>query len=157
MTEQSHDISTVSTKELANKTDHKTKFRKKILKFNVLACHNIDRDDFDMNELTQMAEGDFKALAAAGGLQEMLVAQLLSIHHLQQRSMAIAHAATTIENSQYFTNAAVKLANCFTQQANLLNRLQGNGGQRIIVEHVEVHDGGQAIVGVVTPTSSKKK
>lgn len=33
------------------------------------------------------------------------------------------------------------------QQATLLAKLQGGIGQKIIVEHVDVHQGGQAIVG----------
>ncbi|KTD31197.1 hypothetical protein Lmor_2804 [Legionella moravica] len=45
------------------------------------------------------------------------------------------------------TNAIVKLANCFVQQTNILAKLQGVGGQKIIVERVDVHQGGQAIVG----------
>lgn len=57
-------------------------------------------------------------------------------------------------------NSAVKLANCFTQQAALLAKLQGVGGQKIVVEHVEVHQCGQAVVGNingVTPTDKEKK
>ena len=33
------------------------------------------------------------------------------------------------------------------QQANTLAKLQGVGGQKIIIERVDVHQGGQAIVG----------
>ena len=77
----------------------------------------------------------------------MLAAQMLSIHHLQQRSMTYANACEGMKLQQYYTNAAIKLSNCFVQQANMLAKLQGVGGQKIIVERVDVHQGGQAIVG----------
>jgi len=68
-------------------------------------------------------------------------------HQLQQRSMVYANGSDNFELKTYYTNAAVKLANCFVQQANMLAKLRGVGGQKIIVERVDVHQGGQAVVG----------
>lgn len=72
---------------------------------------------------------------------------MLSIHQLQQRTIAYANACDDLELKMYCTNTTVKLANCFVQQANILAKLQGVGGQKIIVERVDIHQGGQAIVG----------
>ena len=105
-------------------------------------------------------EDSMKALKAEGGIQEMLIAQMTSIHLLQQTTIALANSTGFTDSRQYYTNSAIKLANCFTQQAALLAKLQGAGGQKIIVEHVEVHHGGQAVVGNisgVTPTEKDKK
>ncbi|HLB41991.1 MAG TPA: hypothetical protein VJN02_03890 [Gammaproteobacteria bacterium] len=105
-------------------------------------------------------EHDLKALSAEGGLQEMLAAQMLAIHRLQQRSIAAANICHDVNTAQYFTNTAIKLSNCFTQQAALLAKLQGAGGQEIVVEHVEVHHGGQAVVGNINgglPAGKEKK
>ncbi len=44
------------------------------------------------------------------------------------------------------------LTNCFTQQVGVLAKLQGIAGQKIVVEHVDVHSGGQAIVGNIHGT-----
>ena len=82
----------------------------------------------------------------------MLIAQMLSIHKLQQTSMAFANAAGDLHLQRYYTNAAIKLANCFAQQANVLAKLQGIAGQKIVVEHVDVHSGGQALVGNIHGT-----
>jgi hypothetical protein len=46
-------------------------------------------------------------------------------------------------------NTAIKLSNTFVQQAALLAKLQGGGAQKIVVERVDVHQGGQAIVGSI--------
>ena len=40
----------------------------------------------------------------------------------------------------------------FMEQADALNRNRGKGQQNIIVEHVNVNSGGQAIVGSVQPS-----
>src|SRR5690606_8287771 len=100
------------------------------------------------------------AMGAESCLQSMLAAQMLSIHELQQRTMTFANGVDHLESKKYYTHAAIKLSNCFTQQAALLAKLQGNIGQKITVEHVEVHHGGQAVVGNVnggTPTDKEKK
>jgi hypothetical protein len=125
-------------------------FSSKMLRLNALACNNIKQEGFNLNDAQTESQNNLIALQANGGLQEMLVAQMFSIHDLQQTSMAMANASDSIATKQYFTNAAIKLANSFTQQAALLAKLQGIGGQKIVVEHVEVHNGGQAIVGNIS-------
>jgi hypothetical protein len=47
-------------------------------------------------------------------------------------------------------NQASKLSRTFAALSEALDRRRGKGQQRIIVEHVHVHAGGQAIVGSVT-------
>jgi hypothetical protein len=46
-------------------------------------------------------------------------------------------------------SASAKLLRAYCTQIETYRRLRGGGGQNIRVEHVHVHDGGQAIVGVV--------
>lgn len=125
----------------------KEKFNKHIIDENAIATNNIRAEKFDLDKAKQKSSDALIALDVKGGLQSMLAAQMLSIHELQQRTMTYANAIDNLELKKYYTNTAVKLANCFIQQANILAKLQGVGGQKIIVEHVDVHPGGQAIVG----------
>ncbi len=127
--------------------DAKEKFNRHIIQKNAAAISDISAHNFDINKARQISQNALAALDAKDGLQSMLAAQILSIHELQQRSMVYAHAADDLELKKYFTNATIKLANCFVQQANTLAKLQGVGGQKIIIERVDVHQGGQAIVG----------
>ena len=46
-------------------------------------------------------------------------------------------------------NLAVKLLRTYTMQIEALQRHRGKGEQKMTVEHVHVHAGGQAIVGEV--------
>ena len=112
-----------------------------------LASNNFRDDNFNLDGAKQMSVEGLTALGATNGLQAMLAAQMLSIHQLQQKSMTYANAFDDFRMKQYYTNSAIKLTNCFVQQASMLAKLQGVGGQKITVERVDVHHGGQAIVG----------
>jgi len=125
----------------------KEKFNQYIIYENAIATNDIRKDKFDMNKAKEKSKDAMTALGIDGGLQSMLAAQMLSVHELQQRTMTYANGVDHFELKKYYTNAAVKLSNCFVQQANVLAKLQGVGGQKIIVERVDVHQGGQAIVG----------
>lgn len=145
--------------EITKSKSDSDNFTDKVTKYNAIACsHRID-ENWDRQQAIRESTNSMKALNAKGGLQEMIVAQMTSIHLLQQMTVALANSSGLADSKQYYTNSAIKLANCFTQQAALLAKLQGDG-QKIVVEHVEVHHGGQAVVGNingVAPISGEKK
>jgi hypothetical protein len=128
-----------------------SELKNSVINLNALSrCFALE-ENHDVLDARQESQAWLEALGAQGGLQEMLAAQMLSIHHLQQISIAMANKTVMQPNHrQYFSNTAIKLANTFVQQATLLAKLQGAGSQKIVVEHVEVHHGGQAVVGNVT-------
>lgn len=127
--------------------DQQDKFTRNIIHEAALATSNISSDKFDLKKAKSLCADGMSALGAQNGLESMLAAQMLSIHQLQQRSMVYANASDNVELKTYYTNTAIKLANCFVQQTNMLAKLRGVGGQKIIVERVDVHQGGQAVVG----------
>ena len=45
----------------------------------------------------------------------------------------------------------------FAAQVEALQRYRGKGQQKVTVEHVHVHAGGQAIVGAITPGGGGKE
>ena len=55
----------------------------------------------------------------------------------------------TFEGRRESLNQANKLSRTWTTLLEALNRQRGKGQQKVTVEHVHVHDGGQAIVGTV--------
>jgi hypothetical protein len=46
-------------------------------------------------------------------------------------------------------SAAARVLRAYTSQLEALRRLRGGGNQFMRMEHVHVHEGGQAVVGVV--------
>lgn len=113
----------------------------------VLASHDIKNKNFDLSEAKRTCSTGIASINTKDGLQTLLSAQMLTIHQLQQKAMSFANGISNLEIEKYYTNVAIKLSHCFAQQANLLAKLQGHAAQKITVERVDVHQGGQAIVG----------
>jgi len=61
------------------------------------------------------------------------------------------HTAGIDEN----LNRGMKLFRMFSRHVEVLHNLRSKGEQRMIVEHVHVHNGGQAIVGSINQGSNK--
>src|SRR6476646_4827609 len=55
----------------------------------------------------------------------------------------------TLEGRRENLNQANKLSRTYATLIEALNRHRGKGQQKVTVEHVDVHAGGQAVVGVV--------
>jgi hypothetical protein len=95
------------------------------------------------------------ALAAMHGIQprdeieSMLAAQMIAVHRGSMTMSRRLLSADNIEQQNSAVNALTKLNRTFTAQMEALNRNRGKGQQKMTVEHVHVHDGGQAIVGNV--------
>ena len=139
----------ITTKNIPDTIQKESKFIKRTIRSNALACNNIMLEDFDKEKAEQISRDGLMALKANDGLQAMLASQLISIHQLQQTAMTMANGLQHGETSQYFVNTAIKLSNTFVSQATLLAKLQNGSGQNITVEQVNVSDGGQAIIGSV--------
>ena len=124
-------------------------FAKKLLSQTGLMCAK-DMDDDAIKEMQGLSRAMMRSLAPQNGVQAMLSAQMIAVHHLQMHCSALGRHEQHIERVKNYTRFATKLANTFVQQATALNKLQGRGQQKVTVEHVNVHAGGNAIVGNVT-------
>lgn len=160
MTKHAKNLKTNPNQSVAATQDAKEKFKNQVIKLNSFTFEDILKEDFNADKCIARAKLNLEVLNTTSGIQEMLGAQLLSIHRLQQTSIMMAIGLKHLDGIQYYTNAAIKLANCFTQQANLLAKLQGGVSQKITIERVDVHHGGQAIVGDINqgvPTTHQEK
>jgi hypothetical protein len=82
----------------------------------------------------------------------MLIAQLIASHNAAMECYRLAMLPEqTFEGRHENLNQANKLSRTYAALTDALDRHRGKGQQRITVEHVNVHAGGQAIVGAVTP------
>jgi hypothetical protein len=85
-------------------------------------------------------------------LEGMLIAQLVAIHNAAMECYGRAMIGEqTLEARRENLAQATKLSRTCVALTDALDRHRGKGQQRITVEHVNVHAGGQAIVGAVTP------
>ncbi len=113
--------------------------------------------DFDTDKELRLSEEGLELLSTNEGIQLMLSSQMLAIHQLQQTTIAMASMVDDLALKQYYINATIKLTNTFTQQAATLHKLQNTILNDIKVGHMEVHNGGQAIVGNINTKSSKNE
>jgi len=84
-------------------------------------------------------------LQPKNAMQGMLSAQMVAVH------FAAMTALTNGSMDDQRTNRVTKLLGLFSRQVELLARLQGRiSQQKIIVERVDIGQGGQAAIGVIT-------
>jgi hypothetical protein len=83
-------------------------------------------------------------------LEGMLAAQLLASHNAAMECYRRAMIPEqTLEGYRENLTQANKLSRTHAMLLDALNRHRGKGQQKVTVEHVHVHQGGQAIVGAV--------
>jgi hypothetical protein len=88
-------------------------------------------------------------IAPTDSLEHMIAAQMLACHNASMYCYAIALNSNTTGLRHEHLNQAGKLSRTFAMLLDTLNRHRGKGQQKITVEHVHVHSGGQAVVGIV--------
>jgi hypothetical protein len=112
---------------------------------------------------TKHSQGDARdrqlaaALAGLAGvcpqdeLEGMMAAQLIASHHAAMECYRRAMLAEqTFEGRRESLSQANNLSRTHVLLVEALNRHRGKGQQKVTVEHVHVHAGGQAIVGAVS-------
>ena len=82
----------------------------------------------------------------------MLATQMVTVHNV---TMEMSRRALLVEDQtedgvNFNVNRMTKLMRTYMAQMEALNKYRNKGKQQITVQHVNVNDGGQAIVGDVT-------
>src|SRR5256885_12904422 len=101
-------------------------------------------------------------LAAVSGsgardeIEGMLATQMVATHLAALAALRRVKGSENVAQQDSNGNLAVKLLRTFTAQVEALQRYRGKGQQKVTVEHVHAHDGGQAIVGAVQPTITEQ-
>lgn len=97
------------------------------------------------------------AFVVLGGIEPrdqvegLLAVQMVGTHNLAMLSLArAALKEQTVDGVNMNVDRATKLLRTFAIQMEALKRHRSKGEQRVIVKHVNVHEGGQAIVGAVS-------
>jgi hypothetical protein len=120
----------------------------------IQACHAlvwppVDNRSAIIAGVTAMAD-----LAPSNGIEGMLAVQMLAAHNA---ALMFLNRATIKEQHPEAIDSNVirasRLMRVFVEQVDAMQKLKGKTGQqKVTVEHVHVHEGGQAIVGAVSAT-----
>ena len=88
-------------------------------------------------------------LAPRDAVERMLAVQMAATHVATIRAGGWLSKAENLAQGQAHSTAYTKLARTFAVQVEALRKHRTGGEQRVTVQHVNVSDGGQAIVGNV--------
>jgi hypothetical protein len=92
-------------------------------------------------------------IAPRDELEGMIAGQLIAAHNAAMECYRRAMIGEqTFEGRRENLAQANKLSRTYATLLEALNRHRGKGQQKVTVEHVHVHAGGQAVVGVVEPS-----
>src|SRR3954470_2644962 len=125
--------------------------------FNTILAHQVTTtlwfgraDEDNRAKFRSAAVAGLAGIGPRDELEGMLGAQLIAAHsaamECYRRSMI---PDQTFEGHRESLTQANKLSRTYVTLLEALNRHRGKGQQKVTVEHVHVHAGGQAIVGAV--------
>ncbi|ATW03132.1 hypothetical protein [Sphingorhabdus sp. YGSMI21] len=113
----------------------------------------------DQNDAIMATIAAIAAIKPTDGLEGMLAAQMVATHETVMECLRCAMSPEqSFEGRDSNLKHAPKLLQIYTRQMEVLAKHRIRGQQKITVEHVNVHAGGQAIVGNVdgsAPSPSK--
>ena len=120
----------------------------------IQACHALVWPPVDNAAAIVEAVAAMAELSPANGTEGMLAVQMIAAHNA---ALLFLNRATIKEQRPEAIDSnvirAARLMRVFVEQVDAMQRLKGKTAQqKVTVEHVHVHEGGQAIVGAVSTT-----
>jgi hypothetical protein len=126
------------------------KFNQIVMNQAVRALWLKHSDEATRDQQYQAALSAMMGIAPRDEVEGMLAAQMVAAHNAVMECYRRAMLdEQTFEGHRENLNQANKLSRTYTMQMDALNRHRGKGQQKVTVEHVHVHAGGQAVVGAV--------
>jgi hypothetical protein len=116
-------------------------------------CHSSASfcDEGKMVEHCDNAMAILQGIKPQDEIMGMLAVQMIGVHNMAMDAMKSAMISDQYpEAKNWHANRANKLLKTFALQLEALKKYRTGGQQKMTVEHVHVHKGGQAIVGSVT-------
>jgi hypothetical protein len=112
-------------------------------------------DEEKRDKMRAIAVAGLTGIGPKDALEGMIAAQMLAIHDAAMACFRYALAANKSSGLfRDFLGQAGKLSRTFAVLLDALNHHRGKGMQKIMVEHVHVHSGGQAVAGMgIVPKS----
>jgi len=144
----SHKIKTMPLAEL-KKEERSAKFHLQSVQQAMVRCQTLDKQMTEEQVALSMM-GTFNGIGATDTIEEMMAIQLMGLQNAVVESLQRAgHPKMPEEISIKYLNAASKASRAFAGIVDAMDKHRGDRAQKVVVEHVHVHAGGQAIVGNV--------
>ena len=83
-------------------------------------------------------------------IESMMVTQIMAANYAAMTmARRITDSESTVLETEVATNLTTKLQRTLVALVEALHRYRSGGQQRVVVEHVHVNEGGQAVVGTI--------
>lgn len=92
-------------------------------------------------------------LQAKDALEGLLISQMTASYSAAMEFTGRARRASRIEFIELYSKQSIKLMQLFNQQFLALNKYRKGNKQTVVVKHVHVHEGGQAVIDSNVNTS----
>ena len=107
-----------------------------------LAANGNDLSEAELNRMLAVVRG----IGPTDTVEALLAVQMAAVHDASMRAAQRLKKAETIDQQDSASSMANKLMRTFTMQMEALKRHRSCGEQNVIVKHVHVYPGGQAVV-----------
>lgn len=111
--------------------------------------HMLIRDDVLSEKMLNGSLALTRAVQPRDEVETMLAVQMTAVHNAVIKFARRAEMSENVVQSEAAERSLNRLARTFATQMEALKRYRSKGEQRVVVEHVTVNEGGQAIVGDV--------
>ena len=95
------------------------------------------------------------AVRPTNELEAILASQMAVVHMAAMRHVRMMNNVNLIPQLEVQEKTVSRVMRTFAMQMEALRKYRSGGEQRVIVKHVTVNDGGQAIVGNVSTTGGR--
>ncbi|QPC94749.1 hypothetical protein [Mesorhizobium sp. INR15] len=147
-----NDVSTVALKPSASAGAPSDTWTDMLAEQTLLTLWNGDCSSEDRAKQLNAILDALEQIAPRDELEGMMVSQMIAAHNASMECFrrAMLPNQTMIGRDENLGHAN-KLLRAFSSLVETFNRHRGKNQQKVLVEHVHVHAGGQALVGNVTP------
>jgi hypothetical protein len=114
----------------------------------------VSKGDEISQEESDFAFAVLENLKPRDEAEGMLIAQMAAVHVQAMKFARKLNHAQTIEELEVMEKTLNKLTRSFTGQMEVLRKYRNGGEQKFTVQHVNVNEGGQAVVGNINQSKS---
>lgn len=144
---ESHQISSMA--RLIFTMDERQVELQKLMQIIQLIPSSRHKTELEQRAIILRALDMYQSLNPADGLQGMLAEQMIGTHFAGLECFRLLAGAKDLRAREMYMKQAEKLLSLYLKQITVLTTLQGKGPQKVLVGHMNVAEGGQAIVGNV--------
>jgi hypothetical protein len=121
------------------------------------SAHRLDLVTRLGTDVAAMALDAADTMLANNSLEKMLAHQMAVLHSSAMTYAGQAALAQDQGRAVSMMNLALRSMETFQKGLVTIKRLRGTGEQRITIQHVNVGEGGRAVIGQVNPAAVKEK